>query len=328
MDAEPYDPAAVLSDEQAIANLVLGYAEAVDRGDFDAVGAFFADATYRAAVGSDVYVLEGAAAVTEQMTAFTRRYDDGTPRTRHVTTNLIIELDDAATGATCRSSYCVLQVVAGSLQPIIVGRYHDAFAKARRGVALHRSSRPHRSGRRPPMATSCTTCRSPATSRHAQASVTASRRVWRARLRAMDDEGLPEKYRLTPRYGKALKWAAELHVAQARKGTTIPYVSHVLAVSGLVLEHGGSEDQAIAGLLHDAIEDCGVSEEEIEARFGSAVARIVAGLLGHRRGPEAAVAGAQGGVPRAPAVGRCRRAAGVPGGQAPQRPHPRRGSQA
>jgi SnoaL-like domain len=119
----------VLSDEQAIANLVLGYAEAVDLGDFEAVGAFFADATYRAAVGSDVYVLEGASAVTEQMTTFTRRYDDGTPRTRHVTTNLIIEIDDAGTGATCRSSYCVLQVVAGSLQPIIVGRYHDAFAK-------------------------------------------------------------------------------------------------------------------------------------------------------------------------------------------------------
>ena len=91
----------------------------------------------------------------------------------------------------------------------------------------------------------------------------------------MVDEDLPEKYRLTSRYGKALKWAAELHVEQARKGTTIPYVSHVLAVSGLVLEHGGNEDQAIAGLLHDAIEDCDVSEEEIEARFGSAVARIV-----------------------------------------------------
>ena len=91
----------------------------------------------------------------------------------------------------------------------------------------------------------------------------------------MTDEDLPEKYRLSSRYGKALKWAAELHVGQPRKGTTIPYVSHVLAVSGLVLEHGGSEDQAIAGLLHDAIEDCGVSEEEIEARFGPVVAQIV-----------------------------------------------------
>jgi (p)ppGpp synthase/HD superfamily hydrolase len=91
----------------------------------------------------------------------------------------------------------------------------------------------------------------------------------------MVDEDLPEKYRLTSRYGKALKWAAELHVDQGRKGTTIPYVSHVLAVSGLVLEHGGDEDQAIAGLLHDAIEDCDVSKDEIEARFGSVVARIV-----------------------------------------------------
>ena len=55
----------------------------------------------------------------------------------------------------------------------------------------------------------------------------------------MTDEELPEKYRLTPDTGKALKWAAELHNEQARKGTTIPYVSHVLAVSGLALEHGG-----------------------------------------------------------------------------------------
>jgi len=89
------------------------------------------------------------------------------------------------------------------------------------------------------------------------------------------DESLPEKHRLTSRYGEGLAWAAELHVGQGRKGTTVPYVSHVLAVSGLVLEHGGSEDQAIAALLHDAIEDCQVSEAEIEARFGPTVARIV-----------------------------------------------------
>ena len=71
-------------------------------------------------------------------------------------------------------------------------------------------------------------------------------------------------------------WAAELHANQVRKGSSIPYVSHVLAVAALVLDDGGSEDEAIAALLHDAIEDCGVSEDEIAARFGPVVASIVA----------------------------------------------------
>ena len=90
-----------------------------------------------------------------------------------------------------------------------------------------------------------------------------------------DDEVLPVEHRLSRRYRDALVWAAELHDGQSRKGTTVPYVSHVLAVSGLVLEHDGTEDQAIAALLHDVIEDCGVPADEIEARFGSDVARIV-----------------------------------------------------
>ena len=60
---------------------------------------------------------------------------------------------------------------------------------------------------------------------------------------------------LTKRFFDALTFAAELHNHQSRKGTDIPYISHPLAVAGLVLEHGGSEEEAIAGLLHDAIED-------------------------------------------------------------------------
>ena len=58
-------------------------------------------------------------------------YDDGTPRTKHVTTNLLIEIDDAAGTATCRSYFTVLQEVPGSgrLQPITAGRYHDEFAE-------------------------------------------------------------------------------------------------------------------------------------------------------------------------------------------------------
>ena len=60
-----------------------------------------------------------------------------------------------------------------------------------------------------------------------------------------------------------------------RKGKDIPYLSHLLSVSALVWEDGGSEDQAIAALLHDAIEDAGQDEATITDRFGSAVAQIV-----------------------------------------------------
>jgi (p)ppGpp synthase/HD superfamily hydrolase len=65
---------------------------------------------------------------------------------------------------------------------------------------------------------------------------------------------------------------------QLRKGTSIPYLSHLMAVSALVLEHGGDEEQAIAGLLHDAAEDQGgeTTLREIERRYGNDVARIVA----------------------------------------------------
>ncbi|MEO1004225.1 MAG: HD domain-containing protein [Cyanobacteria bacterium J06638_7] len=79
----------------------------------------------------------------------------------------------------------------------------------------------------------------------------------------------------SPRYSEALQWAAELHRCQRRKGKQVPYISHLIAVSALVWEDGGDEDEAIAALLHDAIEDCGVSRGEISARFGERVGRIV-----------------------------------------------------
>jgi 3-phenylpropionate/cinnamic acid dioxygenase small subunit len=119
----------MVNDEQAIANLVFRYAEAVDAGDFELVGRLFAHATYRAQAGGAVHAVEGAEAVTAQMVATTRRYDDGTPRTRHQTTNLIIEVDDDRRLAACRSYFCVLQVVGGGLQPIIAGRYHDRLER-------------------------------------------------------------------------------------------------------------------------------------------------------------------------------------------------------
>jgi (p)ppGpp synthase/HD superfamily hydrolase len=80
----------------------------------------------------------------------------------------------------------------------------------------------------------------------------------------------------TPAYARALTWAEELHRGQRRKGKEVPYISHLIAVSALVWEDGGDEEQAIAALLHDAIEDAGVSAEQISKRFGDRVARIVA----------------------------------------------------
>jgi (p)ppGpp synthase/HD superfamily hydrolase len=82
---------------------------------------------------------------------------------------------------------------------------------------------------------------------------------------------------LSARFDEALIYAHELHREQTRKGRDVPFVSHLLGVSSLVLEEDGSEDQAIAALLHDAAEDQGgrATLEEIRSRFGDDVAMIV-----------------------------------------------------
>jgi (p)ppGpp synthase/HD superfamily hydrolase len=84
---------------------------------------------------------------------------------------------------------------------------------------------------------------------------------------------------LSDRFGKALKFAFKLHQSQFRKGSQVPYISHLLHVTAIVLEQGGSENQAIAALLHDAVEDQGGYEtlSKIKERFGSEVAEIVDG---------------------------------------------------
>lgn len=81
-------------------------------------------------------------------------------------------------------------------------------------------------------------------------------------------------------FARAVEYAVELHRHQARKGTAIPYLTHLLAVCSLVLEDGGTEDDAIAALLHDGPEDQGGEPilAEIRARFGDEVATIVDGL--------------------------------------------------
>ncbi|MCL2714971.1 MAG: HD domain-containing protein [Alphaproteobacteria bacterium] len=82
---------------------------------------------------------------------------------------------------------------------------------------------------------------------------------------------------LTTRFDQALVYASDLHRNQLRNRTTIPYIAHLLSVSSRVLYAGGTEDQAIGGLLHDAAEDQGGEAvlAEIRARFGEDVARIV-----------------------------------------------------
>jgi len=82
---------------------------------------------------------------------------------------------------------------------------------------------------------------------------------------------------LSDRFGDALKFAEAAHRTQRRKGTDIPYVAHLLAVAAIALEHGGDEDQAIAALLHDAVEDQGgrAMEARLRAGFGDRVADIV-----------------------------------------------------
>jgi len=95
---------------------------------------------------------------------------------------------------------------------------------------------------------------------------------------------------LTDRFVSALQFAHDVHRSQIRKDTTIPYVSHLLSVAGLVLESGGDEDLAIAGLLHDAVEDAKeISGEEmsdrIRTKFGDRVADIVDGCSDAKSSP-------------------------------------------
>jgi len=92
-------------------------------------------------------------------------------------------------------------------------------------------------------------------------------------------------YPLTVRFTEALELASLWHHGQFRKGTVTPYLSHLLSVAGIALEFGASEDEAIAALLHDALEDgpeytgrdAATLREEIQSRFGSEVALLVDG---------------------------------------------------
>jgi 3-phenylpropionate/cinnamic acid dioxygenase small subunit len=111
---------------RAIENLIATYAELVDDGDFAGLGALLADATF---TGSGAPV-SGPDAIEKMFADTLIVYDDGTPRTKHVTTNVIIEADEEAGTAVSRAYFTVLQARPGlPLQPIASGRYRDRFER-------------------------------------------------------------------------------------------------------------------------------------------------------------------------------------------------------
>jgi ketosteroid isomerase-like protein len=111
----------------AVQNLIARYAELVDAGDF----AGLADLLARSVFGGDGdAVVSGRDAIEKTFRALVRVYDDGTPRTKHVTTNISVEVDEAAGTATSRSYVTVLQALPDlPLQPIVAGRYRDRFQR-------------------------------------------------------------------------------------------------------------------------------------------------------------------------------------------------------
>ena len=111
-----------------IARLLYMYAERIDAGDFAGVGALFADGEIRS--GDQPRGIRGADAVRGLYAATVRLHADGTPRTKHVTSNVLVDVDEGAGTATARSYFTVLQQLDDfPLQVIVAGRYHDDFVR-------------------------------------------------------------------------------------------------------------------------------------------------------------------------------------------------------
>ena len=94
--------------------------------------------------------------------------------------------------------------------------------------------------------------------------------------------------RLSRQFEKALTYATRIHGGQLRKKTRIPYIAHIIGVAAIAMEYGANETEAIAALLHDAVEDCGGAKRlrDIERKFGKKVARIVDGCTDADRRPK------------------------------------------
>jgi 3-phenylpropionate/cinnamic acid dioxygenase small subunit len=126
MPVSPPLPAADPPSYRAIENLIATYAELVDDGDFAGLGALLANATFTGASGP----VSGRDAIEKMFQDTLIIYYDGTPRTRHITTNIAIEVDEQAGIATSRSYFTAMQALPElPLQPIASGRYHDRFRR-------------------------------------------------------------------------------------------------------------------------------------------------------------------------------------------------------
>lgn len=126
-----------MSSATQITNLLYRYAELMDAGEMEAVAALFTRARIKTGGGE---VVEGSAPMLALWCAHVRIYPCGTPKTKHVITNPIVEVDDVAGTATCRSYYTVFQATPDlPLQAICAGRYHDAFVRV--GGEWHFSER-------------------------------------------------------------------------------------------------------------------------------------------------------------------------------------------
>ncbi len=114
---------------EAITKLIYTYAERIDAGDFAGVAEVFADATLTFEGFGDA--VAGREAIEALYTRTTRRYEDGTPRTKHVMTNVMVDVADDGETASSRSYFTVLQAVPGALalQPVIAGRYRHSYAQ-------------------------------------------------------------------------------------------------------------------------------------------------------------------------------------------------------
>ena len=117
----------MIEDQLAIERLIALYAQLVDSGDFDGLAELLADA----AIGTEGTrgALAGREAIAKMFASTVRLYEDGTPRTRHVTTNVIVDLDADGVTASARSYFTVMQATEGfALAPVVVGTYKDRFA--------------------------------------------------------------------------------------------------------------------------------------------------------------------------------------------------------
>lgn len=117
--------AGATKDRAEIAELIYRYAELIDAGDYDGLGELLGRAAFG---GPKTPTVSGADAIAKIFGITTKRFPDGTPKTRHLVLNLIVEVDGDT--AAARSTFCVVQATDRvALQPIVVGRYFDRFAR-------------------------------------------------------------------------------------------------------------------------------------------------------------------------------------------------------